>query len=272
MIIEENINCWEEFEPKLDEIKSKYSKTSDGFILYRGQSDSCWHLQTTLEQFCKKVMTLEDYLDITIRCVNPIESFTINIVNLSKDNIINEINRDPNSVKLPIQCYKYWIYLRHHGFPSPFLDWTSCPYIAAFFAFEEINKAERCSIYVYIERPKSVKVRNMPGSQILSLGHYLKADVRHSLQHSWYTMALRANHGSPDLVMHHKIKIISHEDIFKHSDEEQDLLIKITIPRKERNQVLKYLDEKKINHFNLFQSEKSFLQTLAFKEFQLHNL
>jgi hypothetical protein len=35
--------------------------------------------------------------------------------------------------------YDFMTRLRHHGFPSPLLDWPQSPYTAAFFAF---NKKE----------------------------------------------------------------------------------------------------------------------------------
>ena len=35
----------------------------------------------------------------------------------------------------PPPGYEFMIYMRHHGFPSPLLDWSRSPYVAAFFAF-----------------------------------------------------------------------------------------------------------------------------------------
>ena len=140
----ENINYWEEFDPKLEEIKSKYVNTTDCVMLYRGQSKNCRQLETTLERFGKVGISFENYLDITLRCVNQIESKINKKFNLpTKDIIIREINTHNNSFELHLQPYKYWIYLRHHGFPSPFLDWTFCPQIAAYFAFASQNKAEK---------------------------------------------------------------------------------------------------------------------------------
>jgi hypothetical protein len=39
--------------------------------------------------------------------------------------------------------YKYFVCLRHYGFPSPLLDWSRSPYFAALFAFSGATQNSR---------------------------------------------------------------------------------------------------------------------------------
>lgn len=51
--------------------------------------------------------------------------------------------------------YGFMTRLRHHGFPSPLLDWPQSPYIAAFFAF---NKKKIVTMLCDLE--KSIFIKN----------------------------------------------------------------------------------------------------------------
>jgi hypothetical protein len=55
---------------------------------------------------------------------------------------------------------------------------------------------------------------------------------------------------------------------FRKENKNQDVLIKINIPRPERLHILNQLDTYNINHFSLIQSEESLLRSLAFKEIE----
>ena len=129
------LSTWDAFEGEVEHlfeaVKKRRSETGATIPdpLFRGLADPSWGLQTTLERYSAKEYTVRHYFE-TIRSVRPeVQSF-----------IGNRWNFDPEFVQFPdghrtIEEYEFMIYLRHHGFPSPLLDWTRSPYVAAFFAF-----------------------------------------------------------------------------------------------------------------------------------------
>jgi len=234
-------------------------------ILYRGQSDSNWKLETTLERFSSITWTVNSYSHLALACAPQIESYTDKTWNLPKSGELElELERESNMFIVDIPFYAFWVYLRHHGFPSPLLDWTMSPYIAAFFAFNEQHNAEKAAIFVFIETPEGTKEGWGGEPLITMLGPYVKTHRRHFLQQSCYTLCTVCKNTQ------HRFE--SHEMVFRKDNQDQDIVIKITIPRSERIKILSYLNNVNINHFSLFQNEEALMKTLAFREIEMHDL
>jgi len=106
---------------------------------YRGQRKLDWKLQTSFHRVASKSnITLIDYLDKIIPEVQYHSCAALNeIIDVSNEQ----------------QFGTFLAKLQHHGFPTPLLDWTLSPYIAAYFAFREIDPhnpdTDKVSIYVF---------------------------------------------------------------------------------------------------------------------------
>lgn len=112
--------------------------------LFRGQSDSVWPPETTLEREGEafKELPLTKYHRRILLAKFPIEAFT---GNHWSEEAVPSYHAFENTIgettdRLPLPATEFMAYLRHHGFPSPFLDWTRSAYIAAYFAFATASK------------------------------------------------------------------------------------------------------------------------------------
>lgn len=256
----DNINTWEECLPVLKHIEQERrrrkneSKVGVSSLLYRGQANSGWKLDTTLERYIDKDISLEDYYDNIRNIKDKIESYT-------QKNLELPPYREPDSVLIDvIPGYEYMIYLRHHNYPSPLLDWTASPYIAAFFAFRDIAKGiEKVSIYAYLEYAGHAKSGS--GATIGGMGPNVKTHPRHYLQQCEYTICAKKIKG--------KYFYCNHKKVLDKNDKYQDLSWKINIPSRERLKVLAHLSSMNINAYSLFGSEESLMETLALEEYYL---
>lgn len=261
---------WEEFERELKRLEEEHDQRKSSQhpppyspLLFRGQENSCWQLETTLERNGNTDFGFSEYFQVCHRAKREIESFTGVDWNVPeypearKLLTLDPMVLSPKCRKRWLGMFRYLVYLRHFGFPSPLLDWTSSPYIAAYFAFRRLIKdVNSLSIYVYCKAPGGFPT-NTP---ITALGPPVGTHRRHFLQKCWYTIcAVEKENG---------LHLASHEDVVARGDPEQDVIRKFNIPSAERLKVLSLLENYNLNAFSLFGSEESLMETMATRELE----
>lgn len=260
MIEEKDINSWEELIEELECLRSLHGERADK-LLYRGQANSKWDLKTTQERTLKQPMNLSSYYRFAYSAKTRLETFTEKNWDVPTPPKYEEwVEKKDTFDYLNFPAYEYLAYLRHHGFPSPFLDWTTSPYIAIFFAFTEcLEGSEQVSLHCFLERATIGKIWSSDEPGIHSFGPYAKIHRRHVIQQSQYTICVELDQGYNPIYA-------DHEEVFRREDEKQDILWKFNIPITERFKILKILNQMNINAFSLFGSEDSLVQSISTNE------
>lgn len=121
-----------------DQFKSQITDMIRGgrTFYFRGQRKPEWKLQTSFHRCAEYTATsLNDYFmriipEVMYHC-SAVDGITINTWDSH-------------------QYSSFLARLQHHGFPTPLLDWSLSPYVAAYFAFKDLNPRAPDTDYVTV--------------------------------------------------------------------------------------------------------------------------
>lgn len=118
------VRSWPEFTELIDKITIRIDSQRHHFV-YRGQVNSSkWNLMPSI---CRQLKCKENELS---RCFE-----------IERDSIKefqSQVHLYLNSSMLPRrdELLEWWMLMQHYGAPTRLLDWTTSPYVAAYFAVE----------------------------------------------------------------------------------------------------------------------------------------
>jgi hypothetical protein len=107
---------WDEFKKRIASFKP-----SDG-LLFRGQHSNAYPLTTSFHRTGRNNMLR--YFDDIERLRHHVNAISQRYYSTSREDLLALLSL-----------------AQHHGFPTPLLDWTSSPYVSAFFAFNLFNNS-----------------------------------------------------------------------------------------------------------------------------------
>lgn len=259
-IKETPLQSYEQLESEISKLRETHFKRDGrGSLLFRGQSDARWPLQTTLERSLAP-QGLIGYLKNVAEIQFEIEAVTgrkwppIDLTSASKTaSDFNEIDKAlTQESQLP---YDYLIFLRHHGFPSPLLDWTRSPHVALFFAFRQHTLSDRVALYALSQHKIQTYASNDP--KVYRIGPLLRTDRRHFIQQSEYTICTLHNNDCGTVFAKHDAGFASNVSNTNYT------ITKFVLPASQRSQALAALQDYNLHAYSLFGSEDALMETLA---------
>lgn len=257
------LSSWKEFKNYVERLEKEIAVLREAKFgghqsqpIFRGQADASWRLSTTLERIGSEHKDVDSYLRI-------MESTRRYLGNFVPDQWSgpSPTGATFESLLEGFPRYEFAAYLRHHGFPSPLLDWSQSPYVAAFFAFAPRDPRENVAIYVLREYAGHGKVYSSHEPHIEIAGPWVAVHRRHVMQQCLYSYCFQMTENT--------LEFAPHENVWRSDGSEMrhDLLTKVVLPFSERDAALQDLHRMNVMPHSLFASDDALVATATLRIF-----
>jgi hypothetical protein len=219
-----SVSSWEDFK--------RYASQIDPYrFLFRGQENNRWKLRTSFHRTGRASIIKFATQDVTAlhRSLSGLTAHRFNLAD-------------------PLDYAAFLNFVQHHGYPTPLLDWTQSPFIAAYFAYRNLLHGryateQRIRIHVFDGRAWSSDYERGP---VLSP----------AFLHITVLEPLAIN--NPRVVPQQSISTVTNVDDMESYIHEREIhigksyLTAIDLPACDRNAVVRELDLMGINAGSLF--------------------
>jgi len=258
---------WSDFKSQIDGLISKkrsfsvLKKDGSSWPLFRGHASDKWKLETTLERRTKATMSLRHYMQSCSSARRYSGNYEPNSIPFDEDTSL-----EYSGLHRKFPNFEYIAFLRHHGFPSPLLDWTESPYIAAFFALRDTppHDATAARVFMYTSDLGQGRCYATSSPHLQRLGPFVTVHERHAIQQCWYTISIKEQDSECEFCSHEEALTLS-----KTGDQLQDKIEYFDIDLNQREEALADLYGMNISAFTLFRTLDSLMETTSHRIFDI---